>query len=401
MNVLTAKGELQAMLHGTTLSQVENITGVFNRAARQLMLDIDPQETKRIAQLDSPVFYQVFDYNPPVDLKGQKIIDLFPQVNRYPGDFYGQTYNQNFDLNKLTTLVEGFTVVSDTGVKTLRINFLDSSKSININTISDITANGTWATSGTASNLLVNTGTIINGSPVLQFDVAAGTGYLTNSTMTSVDLSNFANLASIFFLFFANPPASITSLSLRFGSDDANYYENTSITTNYQGNALVQGFNQEGVAWSDLTTVGSPDPSNITYVRIGVTVSADCFGLQLAQLTAKLGTILNCEYYSKYLFSNAAGTIWKETTDSDTDLINLDTESFNLYMYQLASLCVQQALGQDAGYDTNIFRDLYYSGLARYKRMYKSEITKPQQMYYTRTNSRYDQFFGGNMWNNN
>jgi hypothetical protein len=68
-------------LHGTTLSQVENISGVFNRAARQLLLDIDPQETKRIEQLASPIFYQVYDYAPPADLKGQKIIDIFPQVN--------------------------------------------------------------------------------------------------------------------------------------------------------------------------------------------------------------------------------------------------------------------------------------------------------------------------------
>src|SRR5260221_14722333 len=108
-NVQTAKGELAAMLHGTTLSQVENIDGVFNRAARQLMLDIDPYETKRLVQMNTPIYFGVFDYAIPFDLKGDKIIDIIPQTPVTPRPIFKQTYNQNFDVFKSYAAINNFT----------------------------------------------------------------------------------------------------------------------------------------------------------------------------------------------------------------------------------------------------------------------------------------------------
>jgi hypothetical protein len=384
-------------LHGTTLSQVENISGVFNRAARQLLLDIDPQETKRIEQLASPIFYQVYDYAPPADLKGQKIIDIFPQVNRMSGDRLSQTYNQNFDLHK-SSLLEEFTIVHNKGAKTLRLSFNDNSKCILINSASDKTSNGTWATSGTATNLLVNTSTVINGAPALQFDVTAGTGYLTNSTMTAVDLTAHAGLATGFFEVYLYPASSVTSINIRIGSDSSNYYEETGITTNYQGNAFVDGWNTIGITGYGGTTHGTPVISAIKYLRLGVVASSTIYGAQLAQIWSKIGQIMNCEYYSKYLFSTVGG-VWQETTTDDSDLINLDTESYNIYFYLLQLFATQQALGQDASYDTSMSSNWYQQAVARYKRMYKSEISKPQQMYYRRTNRRHNDYFGN--WSNN
>ena len=45
--VQNAKNELLGMMHGTTLDDIINIDGVFDRAARQLLMDVDPQETIR------------------------------------------------------------------------------------------------------------------------------------------------------------------------------------------------------------------------------------------------------------------------------------------------------------------------------------------------------------------
>lgn len=393
LSVQTVKGELAAVLHGTTLGQIQNIDGVFNRAARQLMLDIDPQETKRVQQLSTPVFYQVYDYAPPTDLKGNKIIDLFPQVNRLPSDRFGQTYNQNFDLYKQITNIQDFTLVSDTGTKTLRINYINSSRSILLDSIGSITGNGTWAVSGTASNLLVNTSTVINGSNSLQFDVATGTGLLTNSTMTSVDLTNHQNLSTIFFDIYIYPASQITSLSLRFGSSSSDYWEKTGITTNYQGNSLVDGWNTIGIDWTDFTQVGSPSVSAIDYARIGVVASSTTYGVQVAQLWSKLGLLMNVEYYSKYLFSTSLG-VWQETVTDDSNLINLDTESYNIFFYLLQLFCTQQVLGQVAPFDITLADAWYKNAVARYKRMYKSEVTHPQLPYYTVNKRHYNNFFG-------
>ena len=48
-SINSASQELQGLLHGTTLNQIEDIYGVYRRAGSQLLLDLDPQETKVIA----------------------------------------------------------------------------------------------------------------------------------------------------------------------------------------------------------------------------------------------------------------------------------------------------------------------------------------------------------------
>ena len=87
------------MLHGTTLNQIQDIYGVFYRAARQVLADIDPQETICI-ETTNPIFSGVWDYPVPVDLKGNKIIDIAPQINRLPSQIANQSYNQQFDTTK-------------------------------------------------------------------------------------------------------------------------------------------------------------------------------------------------------------------------------------------------------------------------------------------------------------
>jgi hypothetical protein len=394
LSVLEAKSELSAMLHGTTLSQVENINGIFNRAARQLLLDIDPQEMKRIAALATSVYPIIYDYPSPDDLKGNKIIDIYPQIGREPGQRLSQTYNQNFDIYKSMLKPGEFTIISDKGTKSLRISYWNNTSGILLNNAGTLTENGTWVAAGTASNLVQNLVTNINGSHSIQFDVAVGTGTITNSTMTALDLSSYLNQAAFLFKVYLGTASSLTSISFRIGSDASNYYQSSTLTTGFQGNAFVNTWNDVGQAWSTMTTVGSPDASAINYIQVSFVAGSSMTGIQLAQFWSSLGVPMNIEYYSKFLFSNVTSGAWQEKVLDDSDLINLDTESYNLFLYQAAFLCVQQALGQDAGYDTNIFLDKYNQGLIRYKRMYKSEITKPQQMYYKKTFKGYNSEMG-------
>ena len=65
------ENELQAMLHGTALNQVTNLFGVFNRAARRVLADVDPQETKVVSQFGK-MYDGVWDYPLAVDVKGDR-----------------------------------------------------------------------------------------------------------------------------------------------------------------------------------------------------------------------------------------------------------------------------------------------------------------------------------------
>src|SRR6267154_6147214 len=97
-DITQLKQDLEGMMHGTTLNQITAIDALINRAARQILMDVDPQETKRIVPLANSIYTNIYDYSVPPDLKGTKVIDIRPQVNRQPWDVSTQTYNQAFDL---------------------------------------------------------------------------------------------------------------------------------------------------------------------------------------------------------------------------------------------------------------------------------------------------------------
>lgn len=390
-SVSDAKSELEGMLHGTTLDSITNVNGVFNRAARQFLLDCDAQETKVLEQL-GVIYEGVYDYACPTNLKGDKIIDIRPQVNREVYDRYSQVYNQDFDVFKDISINRKFTVQWNNYVRTLRLDSFNLNKSININNGDSISGNGTWAVSGTASNLVLDTVNTVFSGGNIAFDLATGTGGVVNSTMTAVDLTSHLNQSKIFFKVYLPVASAFTSVTIKFGSS-ASAYWSTTVTTDWNGNALVNGYNLLAGTWASKT--GSPDVSKINYVSVsfvyGGTSTSD---VQVAEVVSRLGTIVEIEYYAKDMFRDASTGAFKEKTTDDSDLINLDTDALNIYIFLVNFYCVQQALGQNSNFDASIFIDQYQNDLARYKRMYKSESVHPQTRYYTPAQRGYGQYLG-------
>jgi len=249
-SILNLKQDLTGVLHQTQLNQITNLDGLINRAARQLLLDIDPQETKRTVEFVNPIFNTVYDYPIADDVKGNKIIDIFPQVQRLPRDIWSQAYNQAFDVAKqnIFSSPNMFTMNFDSSVKTLRINAPFLNPPVILNQIEAIATNGTWATGGTASGLTVNNTNYVQGAGSLQFNTTVGTGYIENSTMTPIDLSDYTNQSSLFVWVYVPTGANLTSVNLRFGSSSANYYSVT-VTANQQGTAFANGWNLCQFVW--------------------------------------------------------------------------------------------------------------------------------------------------------
>lgn len=397
--VTDLKNDITGIIHGTTANQIQNFDGVINRAARKLLLDVDPQETKRTVEFVAPIFNTVFDYPIAADVKGNKIIDIFPQVQRLPWDIWSQSYNQAFDVMKqnIFSLANMFTINFDTSLKTLRINAPYLNAPVIVNQIDSITTNGTWAVGGTASNLAVNNSNFTQGSGSLQFDGTTGAAYIENSTMTAVDLSDYVNQSSFFVWIYVPTGSNLTNVILRWGSSSTNYYHKT-VTLTQQGTAFANGWNLCQFEWSSATTVGTPDTAAIDYARVTVTLAASATAVKVNGMNSILGTILSYEYYSKYLFRNATTGAYQETVEDDADLINLDTESYNLLTNLVAYFVAQQMQGGDAGTDASIFKSEYDSGLIRYKGMYKSEVQKPQSTYYNMPPKGYGRNFGGQLY---
>lgn len=392
--VIDVIGDLEGMLHGTSTNKVTNLYGVLSRAGRNLMLDIDPQETKRFSTL-FPVFQSIYDYELPEDVKGNRIFDLRPTGARYLRDNPTQNYSKTFDMQKGYTIGPSFTVEYDSTNRFMRINY----PQVQAGTIMAYqqTDDGTWALSGTASNLQQDNLNYVLGNGSLSFDATAGTATITAGSLGSFDLSTLARQTDFFQNVYLPTGSACSSMELRVGSSASDYWSITA-TTPINLTAFQDGWNQVFFDWSTATQVGSPDNVAITYSQLNINLTSDQVGLHVNGLSNKLGVGFTIGYYSKYLFRSPAG-VWTDTLPSDATeanqyYINLDTDSINIYLNQAMLLCVQQLLGSDATYDTSIFQTQYLQGVEKYKMLYPSETIKTTQTYYRQNGNNYRNLWG-------
>lgn len=387
-SVFSLKNDLVGVLHGTTLNQVKNLTQLINRAARTLVTDFDPMETKRTVQIDNALYDQVYDYTCPGDLKGDRIIDIFPQVNRLFCDRFFQTYNQPFDLAKayLCNASGGLaTVVFNNSVKFLRLakNFIAP---LQVNALSGPTTNGTWTGSPLVVNLRTDNLNYVAAGSSLEFDLQAGgnpsVAFIQNSTMTPVDLTNIKDQGVFFVWVWLPIGSSVNNFMLQWGSSPIDYYTNT---TSVAQNALSfqNGWNLLRFEWLGSIATGVPNPAAIDYVKLGINWDGSNMpNTRANNLVGQLGTIYNIEYYSKFLFRDAITNGYLETVTDDSNLINLDTDSYNVFFNLVAYYCGQQIQGANSQFDVTFWKNEYETSKNRYVDKIKSETMRPRQPYY-------------------
>lgn len=393
-SVTQANIDLAAALHGTNLNKIQSLSSLHNRTARQLIADIDPQETIRKVLTTTPLFNSVWDYACPSDLKGNRIIDISPQYYRDPSQIISQTFNQPFDIDKnLSTINSEFTIQFNNAVKTIRIN----DTTLPMGTVIDACdATTGWTANSTASNLTEDNVNFASGSGSLSFNVTTGTGSISKTLASTLNLSAQLNQASWFYYLYLPTGSQLTNTEIRIGSSSSNYYSRVLTVTN-EGNAFATGWNLIRGDWLGATVVGTPDVTNIAYVDILVTVTANQTGVKVDNIISTMGVYRTVEYYSKSLFRDAITGAFQETTTDNSNFINLDTESYNLYFNLLAFLATQQVQGLSAMFfDDNFFGQEYQKGKLRYTSMYQSQVQKPRQQYYTPSKGGYTKYTGRN-----
>lgn len=394
--------ELQAMLHGTTLNQIVNLYGVYNRAARRVVADVDPQETKIVSQFGK-VYDSVFDYPLAVDVKGNKVVDLFPQANRNLQDNFSQVYNKNFDLWKQFTFVPNFTPRFNSANRTIRIDATELNTGISLNQANAYNGNGIFVAGTNVSAVTTNNQlTTDGGSGSVQFNIAqTGTpgsiATITNTTGTPVDLSLQYNNADQFFAIYLPNASGITSVDYKFGTNSTNYYDSGAITLDMMGNTFVNGWNFIKVPWASFSIVGSPTNTSLgAYLSVSITYNGTLqTQVLLNQFWSRLGVIFNQEYYSKYLFRDATTNVFQERVSADSNYVNLDTDGVDLFIWATVKEAVSQQQGLDASFaDGPNAEQRYQDALMKYKAKYRSEVIKPGSTYYSTPNGGYRQWIG-------
>lgn len=348
-----------------------------NMALDKLGQDADLYETKRRVLLTPALFSGMYDYAVPSDLKGDAIIDIRAVGQR---DYvYEKKTNVPFDLEaRRGSRLPDFTIEVNEGTRFLRINSQETPKFESIHNCSSITDNGTWAAdtvTSDAANIATDEENGIGDSASIRFDVDVSqsgnnTAIISNSTMTAVDLTDYQNVSSLFVDIFIPTGLTLTSITLRIGSDSSNYYEGTA-TTRADGSALVAGPNTLRFNWTDLTTTGTPVITAIDYARVAINYAAaqaDVFGVRIDTLVARIGKLHEVVYYSEHIVTNSSGTRQRRFSDT-SDLTVLGSEAENVYVLLVTYLIASSRREPIA----STYKQDYIDALDAYRVRYPSE----------------------------
>ena len=331
------KSDIAGKMKGTSIREVKDFYGTAASAANRMLSRIDTEETRRTATLATPFWDNVNDYALATDYKG--MIDIRPQTGRQdqPGlSHYGQTTPRQFN-ERLDS--SSFSIRWNSMVRTLRAQRLPSGNVVTMDAFDSATGNGTWTAEGDASGLYAEPLNYVEGNGSLGFNLsgATGAGDIVNSTgaVTDLSLNRYEDASMLFVYIPVGTSARFTSFSLRRGSSASAYISQT-VTTKADGTAFTDGWNFLLFQWATGTTTGIPDDTQNTYRRFGIayTVGTAINGVLVDNWTDSIGSLYEIEYYSEYLFRNAAGS-WIQTPTDDTDLVNVSPASYEILKVEM------------------------------------------------------------------
>lgn len=200
----------------------------------------------------------------------------------------------------------------------LMINLATSNKAETILSLNSLTeGSGEWevdAVNSDALNLTVDTIGAFD-SACLNFDVdvsQSGNNRATilNTTLASKDLSSFEDLGTWLLRVFVPDVTYFSSVTLFWGTDTSNYWSAT-VTSEIEGGAFVDGWNRIKINWADATATGTPDASDITYLRIDMNYTGsqlDDTDFRVEDLKITIAERLKFYYTTWYVGKNSSGT---------------------------------------------------------------------------------------------
>ena len=200
-----------------------------------------------------------------------------------------------------------FAVSNISGVQYLMVKSLDGNNSV-INAATSHNENGTWVGATAISNVSTNNYEGFTWPSSVSFDYSGTSGTLTNSTMSAVDLTAFKDRSNLYIDIDLKTVTSLTSVSLKWGTDGSNYYSATS-TVNYLGQALTVGFNRIKFPWSSPSTVGTPTVTSTGYLQMTLAYSVDpgAVGFSFQNVFISENIPLTLTYYSTNMVTTLAG----------------------------------------------------------------------------------------------
>lgn len=337
--------DVRKKIHG---GEVSDLQGSLDEGRRNMIGNIKPPEMVRSVYMEQALYDQVNKYAVAEDVKYDNVLEVkmlsaYRNVDtlQHPLDL---VYRRQFD-QKRRNAKNVLAISNENGVKYAMIYHpkgLRKCQHLLVNDVNSLNQNGSWNIGGNVVNLRLDQLNHITGRASLLFDIngSSDTGFIENHTMQSVDISDYLNVGACFAWLSLPIPQNMVSVQLTLGSNAADlttdiYY--ATVNQPHDNNQFINAWNLLKYMLNNLNYIGNPNPKAIVYVRLDFTTKKQPIpNCNLDNIVVRKGVVYEMLYNSQYCLIDAQSRAWKQRTTTNSDIIVLEEDSYQILMLETA-----------------------------------------------------------------
>jgi len=339
---------------GVSRDSFDDPNNIIVEAVRQVNMNVDITESKKIIPLTQAVYTGDYLYALPTDV--DTVISLTP----IDGKFTSWNEYLNRDARSMgldtSSIDNSFRTEYRQGTRLMRITGNQTiTTPITLHDCDSLDDNGTVTATADANNIGINEINFMDGVGSVDFNITPSTGIATVvfDGIDPQDITPITRDGS--FSMMMDVPAElagkITSVRIRLGNDSSNYIQQI-VTMNAFNGAFTQGYNPVRFERRTATTIGTVDITDITYMEVSIvhTTSTNVIGVKIDHIIAEKGVAYALAYYSNLYYTNESGVFVDRPTSvglGDSVIFNSDTIA--LVVEEMKKLMDYELKGDNAG----------------------------------------------------
>lgn len=355
--------DVTSKIHG---GEINDLQRALDEGRRNMIGNVKPPEMIRSAYMETALYDQINKYAIPEDLKYDNVIEIkklsaYRNVDtlQHPLEL---VYRRQFDQKRRNSR-NVLAITNENGVKYAQLYHpkgLKECQHLLINDVNSLNQNGTWNVGGNVVNLRLDQLNHITGRASLLFDIngSATTGFISNFTMNPVDISDYLNTGACFAWLSLSIPKEMLAVKITLGSnvDDLTtdiYY--STVNQPHDNNEFITGWNLLKYMLNNLSYVGTPNPKAICYVRLDFTTTRKPIpNCNIDNIVARKGVVYQMLYNSQYCLIDAQSRAWKQRTTTNSDIIPLEEDSYQILMLETALVVQEEIYANNFSAETDV-----------------------------------------------
>lgn len=359
-DIYNIKEDVNANLPGGGIDQLTDFFLTFDKGRRAMIGKVRPEELIRTAYLENALYPDVDKYAVPVDMKYSDVI----QIARLAGYRNVDTMEHPLELvyrrrfgQKRGGAANVMNIGYENGIKYARVfrptagnrNAIGANNNTNnlnceyrvIHNCDSLNENGTWNVGGNVVNLKEDKLNHVIGHGSLSFDIndSSSSGFIQNFTLTPFSIFEFLKRGAEFAWLNIPIPREMISVNLTMGSNTDDLTTDlytASVNSPHNNSEFITGWNLLKYMIPNLSMVGTPNPSLLTYIKFEFTTTGKAIpNCNIDNIILRQGQVYEMTYNSSYIIRDKTNGQWKKIPTDNSDIIVAEEDTYELLVDEI------------------------------------------------------------------